>query len=289
MDLVVKELWRYPVKSMRGERLEEAELGERGIAFDRGWAVRIEDTQTVRGAKFLDGLLDCEARYLPGTSAGLVPHAAITLPDGVVINTDDSRIDERLSEVTGQKVTLWPLQPTDNLDHYRVNQPDPEGPLAEMRRVMALEEGDPFPDVSRIPKPLMKELSRYAAPIGTYFDAFPLNVLTEASLRHLSMLRPDIQADVRRFRPNILVADSESHAGTLESSWVGGTLQVAGLQFDVITDCPRCVMVTKAQADLVKDPTIMRTLVKELRQNLCVYCTVRGTGTIRLGDSIALA
>src|SRR5690349_15191157 len=107
MDLAVKELWRYPVKSMRGERLAEAKVGAGGVEFDRGWAVRIEETQTIRGAKYLDGLLDCEARYLPGTDAGLVPHAAITLPDGAVINTDDERVHERLSEVTGQRVTLW--------------------------------------------------------------------------------------------------------------------------------------------------------------------------------------
>lgn len=145
-----------------------------------------------------------------------------------------------------------------------------------------------MPDFSRIPKSLMKELSKYAAPIGTYFDAFPMNVLTEASLRHLSALRPEIQADVRRFRPNILLADSEGHTGTLESSWIGKTLALAGLSIDVVTDCPRCVMVTKAQAELVKDPTIMRTLVKELRQNFSVYCSIRGEGVIRLGDTVAV-
>jgi len=288
MQLTVKELWRYPVKSMRGERLSEATVSERGVEFDRGWAVRIEDTQTIRGAKYLDGLLDCEARYLPGTSAGLVPHAAITLPDGAVINTDDARINERLSEVTGERVTLWPLQPAEDLDHYLVHQPDTGGLLAEMRRVMALRDDDPLPDFSRIPRALQKELSKYASPLGTYFDAFPMNVLTEASLRHLLKLRPDMQADVRRFRPNILVEDAEGQVGALESSWVGKTLALADLSIDVITDCPRCVMVTKAQADLVKDPTIMRTLVKELRQNLSVYCTVRGEGVIRVGDAITV-
>lgn len=288
MEFAVKELWRYPVKSMRGERLAEAKVSGRGVEFDRGWAVRIEETQTIRGAKYLDGLLDCEARYLPGTDAGLVPHAAITLPDGSVVNTDDTRIDARLSDVTGKRVTLWPLQPPENLEHYLVHQPDPGGLLAEMRRVMALRDDDPLPDFSRIPKALQKELSKYAAPIGTYFDAFPMNVLTEASLRHLLTLRPDMQADVRRFRPNILVGDDDGQAGTLETSWVGKTLALAGLSIDVITECPRCVMVTKAQADLVKDPTIMRTLVKELRQNLSVYCTVRGAGVIRVGDAITV-
>src|SRR4029077_9199045 len=31
----VQELWRYPVKSMRGERLESAEIGRDGVRGDR--------------------------------------------------------------------------------------------------------------------------------------------------------------------------------------------------------------------------------------------------------------
>ena len=36
----VQELWRYPVKSMGGERIEQATLGAAGLPGDRGWAVR---------------------------------------------------------------------------------------------------------------------------------------------------------------------------------------------------------------------------------------------------------
>jgi uncharacterized protein len=37
---VVAALWRYPVKSMAGERLTEAAVGERGLDGDRLYAVR---------------------------------------------------------------------------------------------------------------------------------------------------------------------------------------------------------------------------------------------------------
>ena len=36
----VAELWRYPVKSMRGERLDEMVLTERGPVGDRLYAMR---------------------------------------------------------------------------------------------------------------------------------------------------------------------------------------------------------------------------------------------------------
>ena len=33
-------IYRYPVKSMMGEALSEADIGEAGITGDRGWVVR---------------------------------------------------------------------------------------------------------------------------------------------------------------------------------------------------------------------------------------------------------
>ena len=47
----VLNIYRYPVKSMMGEALSEAALGEAGIAGDRGWAVRDEKRGGIRGGK----------------------------------------------------------------------------------------------------------------------------------------------------------------------------------------------------------------------------------------------
>ena len=37
---VVQALFRYPVKSMRGERLKEVDIGEYGVIGDRAYALR---------------------------------------------------------------------------------------------------------------------------------------------------------------------------------------------------------------------------------------------------------
>lgn len=72
----VVDLWRFPVKSMGGEQLERAEVGELGIAGDRQWAVRNLTTGKTLTGRREPKLLFASARY---TADGDVD---ITLPDG---------------------------------------------------------------------------------------------------------------------------------------------------------------------------------------------------------------
>lgn len=109
VQATVKEIWRYPVKSMGGERLTETHLTKGGIPYDRGWAVRDEADKTIRGAKHFGQLLGCSARYLNDTPANPVPKAEITLPDGRRIVSDDAKVNAVLSDLCGRAVTLWPL------------------------------------------------------------------------------------------------------------------------------------------------------------------------------------
>jgi hypothetical protein len=58
----VAELWRYPVKSMRGERLEQAELTLEGIPGDRGLYV-VDAAGGIVSARTRPGLLGLAATY----------------------------------------------------------------------------------------------------------------------------------------------------------------------------------------------------------------------------------
>src|SRR3954452_15457996 len=78
----VTQLWRYPVKSMQGERLEEAVIGRRGIDGDRQWAVIARETGKALTARREPRLLYAYAR-LAGEGVEVV------LPDGTVTSSDD--------------------------------------------------------------------------------------------------------------------------------------------------------------------------------------------------------
>lgn len=277
------EIWRYPVKSMLGERLEHTTLGTLGVPGDRGWAVRDEVRGGIRGAKKIAGLMQCAARYRDEPTAERIPVPAITLPDGAVLEADAPEAAARLSATLGTAVTLWPRRPADDLDHHRRGAPDHEDMEAEMRSVFGREPSEPLPDFSVFPP----ELFEFESPLGTYFDAFPLLVMTTSSLRRLQALTPSSRIDVRRFRPN-LVIDTGDDEGFLESTWGGRRLQIGEAVLTLTIPCPRCVMITLPTGDLPKDPAVLRTVVREADQNLGMYAVVETPGVVRRGDTVTL-
>jgi hypothetical protein len=279
----ILELWRYPVKSMGGERLQRADIGARGVAGDRGWALRDEKAGEIRGAKKLPALLRCAARYLEEPRGGDVPHAEMTLPDGTRLRTDDAGAAEALSSLVGRPLTLWPLQPAEAKDHYRRGTPDDPDMLAELREIFGRTEEEPLPDLSVFPPEIME----FSSPLGTYFDAFDVHLLTTATLARLESLQPAARFDVRRFRPNIVV-DTPELSGFAENDWCGRVVRLGGARLRAIVPCVRCVMTTLPQGELPKDPAVLRTIVRDAGQNAGLYLGVETPGEVRVGDEVAI-
>ncbi len=275
---------RYPVKSMGGESLHSVALHDRGIAGDRAWAVRDEVRGGVRGAKRFPQLMQCSARY-PSPPQGFDSQSALLhLPDGREFDTSaKSQAESALSDLVGGPVTLWPLLPASNHEHYKRGAPASADPMTEWRNVFARTADEPLPDLSKFPQELME----YESPLGTYFDAFPLLLVSNNSLDHLNRLAPQSRFDVRRFRPNLLL-DLDSDEPFSERAWCGRRVRVGGVVLEITLECPRCVMTTHAFADLPKDPKVMRTLVKEAGGNLGVYARIHEPGHVAVGDPIEL-
>jgi uncharacterized protein YcbX len=280
----IAEIWRHPVKSMEGERIAQATLGANGIPGDRAWAVRNEERGAIQGAKKIPLLMSCRARYASEPPAdGPAPAPEITLPSGAVVRAGDAGAAERVSAAVERRVTLWPLMPASALEHYKRGAPDHADMLTEMRAVFGRRADEPLPDFSQFPP----ELMQYESPPGTYFDAYPLLVVTEATLRRLRELAPASRIDVRRFRPNLVIATEAE--GFVEAAWGGKQLRAGGAVLDVLGPCPRCVMITHAFGDVPQDTGLMRTVVKEADQNVGVYARIASGGDVRLGDAVTLA
>ncbi len=106
----VVSLWRYPVKSMQGEELNAAEVGERGVLGDRAYAVLDRTDGKVASAKNprkWPRMFEFRAGFADPVHRGeLTPPVRITLPDGTVLTSDQPDVDKSLSHVLDREVTL---------------------------------------------------------------------------------------------------------------------------------------------------------------------------------------
>lgn len=269
-------IFQYPVKSMMGGVVPTATLNIEGMAGDRAWAIRDEALDCVRGAKKIGALMRLAAAH--AIDGGVT----ITLPDGAVLHSGEADINAALSAALGQSVSLWPLQPATDLDHYRRGPGVSDDIMVELRDMFGREEDEPLPDFSKFPDVLVE----FESPPGTYVDAYPLLLMTTSALRTLSVSLPDSVIDVRRFRPN-LVIDTGDLSGHPELDWVGRTFSLGGAVIEMVATCPRCVMVTReVTPDVPSDRSILRHIVRELNQDLGCYATVVQPGEIRAGDSL---
>ncbi|HEX6714571.1 MAG TPA: MOSC N-terminal beta barrel domain-containing protein [Thermoleophilaceae bacterium] len=286
----VKALWRFPVKSMLGEELDSVALGEGGIAGDRAFALRDPETGKVASAKhpkLWPSMLGCRAAFVETPRLGAqAPPVLIELADGTTVRSDDPDVNAALTRFFGRGVEL--MSAAENgytIDQYHPDEEDydPDGHRDE---VVESELGAAFFNSRGLPS---------VVPEGSFFDLFPFSVLTTSTLERFGELEPASQFDARRFRMNVIV---ETHAsGFVENDWVGQTLAIGDdVKLAIAIPDPRCVMPSLAQAELARDPGILKAVGKHNRLDVggsmypCagVYAVAAATGTIRIGDAVSL-
>src|SRR5690349_20914278 len=226
----VSELWRFPVKSMGGGRVDQVRIDRRGVHADRLWAVRDMEKGVTASARRVPVLLGCSARYLtePGPTAGPgnVPAVVVTFPDGRELASDDPGIHVALSELVGREMRLVALPPVTDTSQHRmsVSEALANYRAAQVRQDFGLGAAEDLPDTSVFSTRDIITLARFSTPPGTFVDLSPVHLLSTASLRRLSADRAPY--DVRRFRPNVLVDIVDEDQDFPETHWVGSELSI---------------------------------------------------------------
>ncbi len=266
-DGAVVTLWRYPVKSMMGEELNASEVTDRGLLGDRSLALVDSETAKVVSAKNpkkWPAMFDFRAVFTtPPQLGSVLPPVRVTLPDGVTVTSDDTRLAELMSSALGRPVTLATAAPSKpSLEEY-------------------------WPDMAELAN--QETVTDEAMPAGTFFDLATIHVLTTSTISRLRELYPEGRFEARRFRPNIVVRTDDDAAEFVESQWIGRELRIGDDVVLQITDhCPRCVMTTLAQGDLPKDSGILRTAARHNDVHVGVYAEMRRAGRVQRGDAVAL-
>ena len=264
---VVDSLWRYPVKSMLGEKLDQVDVVSKGLLGDRAYALWDRETERIASAKNPKKwakLLGFQAGFVsspkPQTS---IPPVKFALPDGSTATSDNIDINATLSQAVGRDVQLISSVPeAPSLDQY---WPDIEGALNR------------------------EIITQLFMPSGTFFDSCPIHAITTATLTQLKNIYPEGAFEPCRFRPNILIEPKDSEAAFIEDGWVGSKMFIGDhVCLSIDTSCPRCVVTTIAQLDLPTDLNILRTTTKHNKTIAGIRTSVLQEGVIRCGDQIWL-
>jgi MOSC domain-containing protein len=268
----VDSLWRFPVKSMLGEQVDELVIASRGVIGDRASALIDLETGKIISAKHprIGGrLLSFRARYVePPVDEESLPPVEITRPDGSVVSSDAGDIDDVPSNAFGSPV------------HF--SSDPPRHPVIEVA----------------IPGGRLDSGIGWLAP-GTFQDGAPLSLVTTATLSALQSAGPTASFDPRRFRANFVVRTSPELQGFVENDWVGQLVSLgADVQTAVLMADPRCIVVVLGQEELPRDNTVLQVISKNNRIEVpgmgpspCVgvYGKVRAPGVVKRGDDVIVA
>ena len=233
----IEALYRYPVKSMRGEPLESAALGWHGLEGDRRLALRRLD----------------ERGGFPWLSASKLPELVLFTP-------------QRENGVNGEALPTHVLTPE--------------------RQALPVFGEDLAAEIER----------RYKAPVQMMhlnqgmFDESTLSVITTDTVQEVCG-RGGVAADVRRFRPNVVV---RSTRGILfeENEWVGGLLSFGeGAAAPVVAVTMRdlrCVMINidPDRGSLAHE--VLKAVTRANQTDAGVYTTVTRTGRLAVGQRVFL-
>jgi uncharacterized protein YcbX len=282
----VDRLRRYPVKSMLGEDLDAGDVTFRGLDHDRRLAVVSRRTGKVASAKYprlWRALLTLSAAADPPSEGAAGPSAdvggvRITLPDGGIVKSTDPDVDQVLSALLSEPVTLTATPPPG----ASLDRAVPEAVLAEGV-------------TAEVPADLI-EIGA-GAPPGTFVDFAPLHLLTTGTLDSIAGLSPRGVADPERYRPNIVIRTEIP--GFAENDWLDRYVAVGeDLILRVIARTPRCAVPTLAHGPLPRDADALRVLarhnrlapVADMDPEPCagVYAEVLNPGRIRVGDEVFL-
>jgi uncharacterized protein YcbX len=287
-QIQVSQLYRYPVKSMRGEHLAASYVDERGLLGDRGYAVRDRESGMIASAKNPQKwgrMLDLSAAYIePPDVSSPLPPISIRFPDGTECSSTDPDVDERLSHELRLPVELIQDTPPDD---------------KQLELVWAAEGLNPRDReaASKIGEQDGETLGRgqfgVMSPRDRYFDYSAIHIVTQTTLDHLQTLEPAASFDPRRFRPNIVVNTDGS--GFVENGWVGQSLVGTAVRMRVIVPAVRCVMITLPQDELDRDRGTLRTIAQHNRLEIAgqgegrwactgVFCDVYAAGSLARGD-----
>jgi len=253
----VDSLWRYPVKSMRGEELDEMFAGYAGVYGDRLFA--FESSANHRGFPYFTGRDQRQMlRYRP----------RFRYPD---------KADRPINLADAEQRTAAPLSATPAELMLDVETPDGE--------IFAID------DPALIDKLLAGIDAKHQLTLlrsdRALTDSSPLSLFSIQSARRVGE-ESGAAVDKRCFRANVYL-DLPSHDAFGEDEFVGRNLRIGSKTvIAILKRDSRCMMITVHPDTAEKTPAILQTVAQAHDGKAGVYAAALVEGIIRKGDPVEL-
>ena len=249
----IEQLWRYPVKSLQGEQLTSTEVTD-AIPGDRAWGILDNESGQLLSAKRVPKLLE--------GSAALVDDGCLITIDGNEFHSSDAGIDAGLSSWLDREVRL--ARPT---------------PGEQSTIEIEWDEGhDEAPEEP--------EVFEFSTAPGWFFDSSSsLHLIGSGTLTMLDSRVGEGAGDVRRFRPNIVVATSEAF---IEDEWVGKELVLGGVTVDVKKRTDRCIVISRAFGEFPASRKTLKYLSKNHQREAGLSLEPVQSGRMAVGDPVEI-
>ena len=226
----------------------------------------------------------------PDAGPGNVPAVEITFPDGAVLSSSDDDVHAKLSELAGRDVRLTALPPAEDTSLHELTRAErPRTTVAGLHFAphFGVAEDEKLPDLvdgADLRSGHSQAVTRLRRACSSTWR--PVHVLSQTSLATIGAeIGGDL--DVRRFRPNVLLALDNPDDGLPESQWTGARLILGEVVLDVTMPTVRCVVPSRAQPGFEVDRRITKAVAARAQRCLGVYCGVDAGGTVRVGDEVA--
>ncbi|MBD7976549.1 MULTISPECIES: MOSC domain-containing protein [Pseudomonas] len=210
-------LYRYPLKSAMGERLQASPVDELGLHGDRRWMLVDADSGRFLSQRVLPAMTRLQARWQSEQQL------LLSAPEMSPLLVDLPAADQAL-----RSVSVWKDE---------LNVPDAGDAAADwasrlLGRACRL---------VYVPAHRTRQVDRRYAGDGrrvAFADGFPVLLIGQASLEDLSA-RVGRPLEMRRFRPNLVIDGSLPYA---EDGW--RRIRIGEVEFQVVKPCTRCAITT---------------------------------------------
>lgn len=231
---ILSQLYLYPIKSLSGIQVQRWKVDKNGLQFDRKWMLVDHERQFLSQrrlpkmalikTRITEPNLIVSAPGMPELYLSLHPETGNDIEVGIWR-------DICIAKAVSEQADAW-FSSFLQTDCRLVYHPD------ESRRQVD---------------------QRYAMPSDqtAFADGFPFLIISESALHALNQAM-SVEIGMNRFRPNLVIADCESHA---EDSW--RRIRINGIEFRLPKPCSRCSVpgIDPATAISGKEPlaTLNRT------------------------------